>query len=166
MKTTEPRVIVAIDPGASGGIAIQNIAIRCLPMPKAMTDLIDILRDIAEEDKDALVVMENVPKFVAGMQTSASAMATLHANVGYIRGVIDTLGLRLKEVKPKQWQSAVDAGEKKNYGKKWKSHLKDLALRRYPYLGKSVTLKTADALLILSAITDEHPKGHSNESSD
>lgn len=163
MRTTNPRIIVAIDPGSSGGIAIQNIAIRCLPMPKAMTDLIDILRDIAEEDPNALVVMENVPKFIAGMQTSASAMATLHSNVGYIRGVIDTLGLRLKEVKPKQWQTAVDAGEKKNYGKRWKAHLKDLALRRYPYLGKSVTLKTADALLILSAVTDEPAKGTHDE---
>lgn len=155
-----PPVIVAIDPGASGGIAIQNVSVTCQPMPKSVTDIITILKDVSmEANGDVLVVIEDVPKFVAGMQTSSSAMATLHANVGYIKGVVDALGLRLKEIKPRQWQQAVGAGEKKLHGNRWKAHLKDLAIRRYPHLGKAVTLKTADALLILSAITDS-PKGN------
>lgn len=156
-----PSIVVAIDPGASGGIAVWNAAINCFPMPKSATDIVLFLRDIAEADGDALVVIEDVPKFVAGMKTSASAMATLHANVGYIKGVVDTLGLRLKEIKPKDWQAAVGAGKKKDH-EKWKPHLKDLALRAYPFLGKAVTLKTADALLILAAVTKGTRNGKFN----
>ena len=151
----QPLIIVAIDPGASGGIAIYNAAIQCMAMPKSITNLVTILQVLAQESHgNALVIVEDVPKFVAGMQTSPSAMATLHANVGYIKGVVDALGLRLKEVKPRQWQQAVGAGEKKQYGNRWKAHLKDLAVRRFPFLGKSVTLKTADALLILASYID------------
>jgi hypothetical protein len=40
-------------------------------------------------------------------------------------------------------------GEKKSHGPRWKAHLKGRAQALYPNL--SVTLKTADALLILEA---------------
>lgn len=160
-----PPAIVAIDPGVNGGFAISNIAIAAYPMPKAMTDILTLLRDISEAcDNNLVVVMEEPPKFIAGMQTAQSAMATLHENVGYLKGVIDTLGIPLKLVKPKVWQQAIEAGDKKSYGNKWKAHLKDMALRRFPYLGKKVTLKTADALLILAYVIDSKPakKEHYN----
>lgn len=150
MMNTEPQAILAIDPGVNGGMAVSNVAIAAVPMPKAMTDIVNHIRYIAKHTKNVVVYMEDPPKYIAGMQTAQSAMATLHENVGYLKGVIDTLGLPLKLVKPKVWQQFVGAGEKKTYGNKWKAHLKDLALREYPYLGRKVTLKTADALLILS----------------
>jgi hypothetical protein len=40
-------------------------------------------------------------------------------------------------------------GVKKTYGTRWKAHLKERAQALYPHL--TVTLKTADALLILEA---------------
>ena len=77
-------------------------------------------------------------------------MGKLHRNVGYIIGVLDALLVPTKLIKPRVWQAKVGAGSKKDYGDRWKAHLKDLAARRFPSLGKSITLKTADALLILS----------------
>lgn len=152
-------ITVAIDPGASGGFALNNACISCFAMPKSRTDIVELFCDLAEEHgRDVLVVMEDPPKFVAGMATSASAMATLHSNVGYIQGVVDTLGFQLRLVKPQTWQKAIGAGEKKTYGKDWKAHLKDMAFRRFPFLGKAVTLKTADALLILAYAIDSKQK--------
>lgn len=157
------RVVVAVDPGASGGFATNTSCISCKPMPKSRTDIVEFFCELKMvHGDDVTVVMEDVPKFLAGMKTSASSMATLHSNVGYIQGVVDTLGFQLILVKPQVWQKAIEAGEKKSYGNRWKAHLKDMALRRFPYLGKAVTLKTADALLILAYVIDQQPRSNND----
>lgn len=153
------HTIIAIDPGASGGIALfehGTYRIKCHPMPKALSDFRIAVEDIIgiNEPNSVLAVVEDVPKFVAGMQTSAAGMAKLHQNYGYILGVLDANGVSVKTIRPQEWQKKVGAGDKKTYGTRWKAHLKDLAARRFPMLGKYVTLKTADALLILSTELD------------
>lgn len=154
VKINKYDFVIAIDPGASGGIAKATHLggsewdIDLEPMPKSITTIVEIFDPFV--CTNTLVVVEEVPKFVAGMQTSATAMATLHQNFGYLLGVIDAMGLKLITVRPQEWQKTVGAGAKKNYGNKWKAHLKDLAVRRFPEIKKGITLKTADALLILS----------------
>lgn len=163
---TDNTIYVAIDPGTSGGLAIYNDGtLKVYAMPKAQTDLIELLGQFGGTGKKVSCIVEDVPKFVSGV-TTPSSMAKLHYNFGYLVGIIDTLGYRLRLVRPQQWQKDVGAGSKKDYGNKWKAHLKDLALRRFPELGSAVTLKTADALLILSTQLDYQPnkkKGDSNE---
>lgn len=152
MRPQAYDTIIAIDPGASGGIAWKwmNAKIAyCAPMPKASTDIVRLIRDAAKGE--TLCAIEDIPKFVAGMQTSAAGMAKLHRNYGYLLGILDTLGVTVLTVRPQVWQKAIGAGNKKSYGSRWKAHLKDIAVRRFPELHKEVTLKTADALLILAS---------------
>lgn len=151
-------IIIAIDPGASGGIAWRCLSdgqTLCCPMPKAWTDLYPLISQAYNlHEGGVLAIVEDVPKFVAGMQTSAAGMAKLHQNYGYILGTLDALGYKVKTIRPQEWQKQIGAGDKKSYGTRWKAHLKELAARRFPELGKAVTLKTADALLILSTQLD------------
>jgi hypothetical protein len=56
---------------------------------------------------------------------------------------------RIEYLPPKKWQQALGLGDKKTHGNRWKAHLKGRAQALYPQL--TVTLKTADALLILEA---------------
>ena len=70
-------------------------------------------------------------------------------NCGFMKGVVQTLGIKLELVRPQVWQKAFGLGTAAGCASKtvWKNKLKAEAQRRFPHL--SVTLKTADALLIL-----------------
>jgi hypothetical protein len=161
----EDEIIIAIDPGSSGGIVVYcNDKMTIYAMPSSHTDLVEILGQFRHCASKVLCMVEDVPRFVSGI-TTPSSMAKLHYNFGYLVGIIDTMGFRLKLVRPQDWQKAVSAGSKKDYGTKWKAHLKDIARRRFPELGAVVTLKTADALLILSTYLDKqtNKKEHKHE---
>ena len=80
---------------------------------------------------------------------SGSSMATMFRNYGRIEGLLAAYGARIEYLPPKKWQQALGLGEKKTHGARWKAHLKGRAQALYPQL--TVTLKTADALLILEA---------------
>lgn len=152
--------ILAIDPGASGGLAFYDANeddISLMPFPKARTDFAEIMAGLSRRDDAVYVYVEEVPKFIAGDKASASAIATLHQNFGYILGVLDAYDFPICLVKPKVWQESVDAGIKKAYGPRWKAHLKDLAARTFPQCERAITLKTADAVLILThALLQNH----------
>lgn len=141
-------VALAIDPGASGGIATLQAdgTVALAPMPKSDTELRDFLESLSPDSPR--VFLERIPGFVAGMATPAAAMAKLHRQFGYIQGLCDAYRLPVHLVTPQQWQKAIGAGSKKDYGDRWKGHLRDIAARLYPNV-KGLTLKTSDALLIL-----------------
>ena len=63
--------------------------------------------------------------------------------------VLAAFEARIEYLPPKKWQTTLGLGDKKTHGPRWKAHLKGRAQALYPNL--SVTLKTADALLILEA---------------
>lgn len=165
--TKEFDQIIAIDPGSSGGLAFWrswpngNRHLSASPMPKTRVDLAQLIDDSIYGDfGDTLFVVEDVPKFIAGMNTPPSAMATLHQNFGFLLGLISAhiyghqmeRSVQLILRKPADWQKAVSAGTKSYWGKDWKHHLKELACSIYPSLANhgEITLKTADALLILA----------------
>ncbi len=164
--TKEFDQIVAIDPGANGGLAFWRKGshmedISCGPMPKTRADLAMLIDDIVHLDfESTLFVVEDVPKFIAGMNTPPSAMATLHQNFGFLLGAISSYiyGRQLERSvqlilrKPADWQKAVNAGTKSYWGKGWKHHLKELACSLYPAHSREITLKTADAMLILAPL--------------
>jgi hypothetical protein len=142
---------IAIDPGVSGGIAYTDTdgSVHALPMPETLHDLERHLWIICKEDAPeiAIVFLEELPKFAGKM--SGSSMATMFRNYGRIEGMLASYGVRIEYLRPQVWQKALGLGDKKSHGARWKAHLKGRAQALYPQL--TVTLKTADALLILEA---------------
>lgn len=137
---------LAIDPGVSGGIAYVDTdgTTHALAMPATLGDILAQLRILAT---GGTCFIEELPKFAGRM--GASAMGTMFRNYGRIEGMLSTLGCRIEYIRPQAWQKVHSLGSKKDHGTKWKNHLKGRAQALFPHL--TVTLKTADALLILEA---------------
>jgi hypothetical protein len=138
---------IAIDPGASGGIAYdaEPGIVDAIPMPDTVVDLADALRALKLKGA-TMAFLEEIPKFAG---SNGSAMIKLGIRYGEVRGILAAFCFRVVELPPKAWQKTLGLGVKKTYGARWKAHLKERAQALYPHL--SVTLKTADALLILEA---------------
>jgi hypothetical protein len=145
---------IAIDPGVGGGIAYIDTdgSTHALPMPGTLHDMdtqlmiLCTVHNTTSADTPTVFV-EELPKFAGKM--SGSSMATMFRNYGRIEGLLAAYGARIEYLPPKKWQSALGLGDKKTHGARWKAHLKGRAQALYPQL--TVTLKTADALLILEA---------------
>lgn len=149
------KTIVAIDPGASGGIAFQHGdgKAACMPMPETEGDILDILRTIknesAFEETEPVAFVEEVGGYTAGNPAPGSAMFNFGRGFGFILGVLQSHKYRVELVRPQKWQQPLGIGKASGCAKKteWKGKLKEKAQQLYPHL--KVTLKTADALLIL-----------------
>jgi crossover junction endodeoxyribonuclease RuvC len=147
------RTIIAIDPGLSGGVAVQWFGKRnCWAMPETQGDLLALVREIREaalaERCEVVCVLEQVSGF-AGRAQPGSSMFRFGEHFGFIKGVVQALGIRLVLVRPQVWQKGFGLGTASACRTKseWKNKLKAEAQRRFPQL--NVTLKTADALLML-----------------
>ena len=138
---------LAIDPGAAGGIAYdaEPGIVEAIPMPDTVVDLADVLRHLKTKGCTT-AFLEEIPKFAG---PNGSSMIKLGIRYGEVRGILAAFCCRVVEFPPKTWQKTLGLGVKKTYGTRWKAHLKERAQALYPHL--SVTLKTADALLILEA---------------
>lgn len=156
------KTILAIDPGVSGGIAISRFGkVECYAMPDTQGDLLALLRSFRAaadvEGHNLVCVLEEVSGF-AGKAQPGSAMFRFGEHFGFVKGVIQALEIRLVLVRPQVWQKGFGLGTASACRTKteWKNKLKAEAQRRFPHL--SVTLKTADALLILehALTTDAH----------
>lgn len=143
-------LFLAIDPGSSGGYAYRvgkTGSVVASNLPETDTDTLDELRCLLlRAGGQGELHIESVSPFTKTPGMGAS-MAKLYGGQRFIIGVAMTLGYRIVEVHPKKWQSHFELGNKKDHGKDWKNHLKDKAQRRFPQI--KVTLKTADALLLL-----------------
>ncbi len=123
-------------------------------MPETQGDLLERLRELKNvaglEGDELVCVLEEVSGF-AGKAQPGSAMFRFGEHFGFIKGVIQALGIRLVMVRPQVWQKGFGLGTASACASKseWKNKLKAEAQRRFPQL--DVTLKTADALL--SSIT-------------
>ena len=147
------KTILAIDPGLSGGIAVARMGeVECWPMPGTQGDLLALVREIktaaAVEGGELVCVLEEVSGF-AGKAQPGSAMFRFGEHFGFIKGVVQALEVRLVLVRPQVWQKGFGLGTASACRTKseWKNKLKAEGQRRFPQL--NVTLKTADALLIL-----------------
>jgi hypothetical protein len=137
---------VAIDPGASGGLAwmdADRIA-HCEPMPEGMSAQADRLRALAAELPGLVAVMERTGSYMPG--NSGPAAVTFARHCGHLEAITYTLGLPTEQVAPGVWQKALGALPKEKPERK--RTIKELMARRFPAL--AVTLKTADALGILT----------------
>jgi hypothetical protein len=147
------KTIIAIDPGVSGGVAVSAFGnTACHAMPATQGDVLEMIRDIKRaadiEQAETICVLEEVSGF-AGKAQPGSAMFKFGEGFGFLKGVIQTLGIKLVLVRPQVWQKAFGLGTASRCASKteWKNKLKAEAQRRFPEL--PVTLATADALLIL-----------------
>lgn len=139
---------MAIDPGASGGIAWTEpeCGTNAIGMPDTVVDIADHLRYLFIQKGCRTAFLEEIPKFAG---PNGAAMIKLGIRYGEIRGILATLGLKVVELPPKLWQKTLGLGGKATHGTRWKAYLKEKAQAYHPQL--TVTLKTADALLILEA---------------
>lgn len=143
-------ITIAIDPGASGGLAWRETdgQTGCCKMPDTEGDVVDLLRHLSISGP-ATAYVEKVGGFTGGAGQPGSAMFRFGRGVGVLHGALLALGVRTIEVTPQKWQGWLGIGTSKGSASKtaWKAKLKAEAQRRYPC--QKVTLATADALLIL-----------------
>jgi hypothetical protein len=140
-------VILAIDPGASGGIAEREGAeYFCTKMPKTEGDILCWLRLRVPR---VAVIEDQVGCVGPGIKVSSASMFSFGRHFGFVLGSLQSQGWRIHLVRPQKWQSALSLGKRRDSASQteWKNKLKQRAQQLYP--GIDVTLNTADALLLL-----------------
>lgn len=147
-------LIIGIDPGKSGGIAWSDGAtVESFGMPQSDIEIIDDLRELGNQSflnngtRPPCVFLEKVGGFI-GKPQPGSAMFKFGRGYGFLMGAMLSMGWEIHLVTPQKWQKALSLGKRGERSPvEWKRHLKDEAARLFP--SQKVTLKTADALLIL-----------------
>lgn len=149
MKT----VLVAVDPGASGAVAVRCPDGKIFVVPfsdeSSARDLFEATAEAAEaEGNEILVFIEKVGGFVGGRGNPGNAMFNFGRNFGFYLGLCAAMRLRTELVSPNVWQKAFPTRAKSSEDKiAHKRELKEHAARLFPKI--KVTLINADALLIL-----------------
>lgn len=147
------HTILAIDPGASGGLA-WGLGTAASPatanMPADPNLLYGLLEDISLSSISPIhAFVEKVGGFI-GKEQPASRAFTFGANYGAILGVLAAMEIPTTLVLPQIWQKSLSLGNSTAHAKgKWKSYLATCARRLYPKT--KVTLANADAVLIFHA---------------
>lgn len=142
---------IACDPGASGGFAwTDGETTECAPMPPTDVDVCELLAHLSTKAKEIDIYLEEPPAF-AGKLIPSSASFKLGQNHGVILGTSICSGFKLHRVRPQAWMKAHPVGTKGDRTtSQWKGALRARAKELYPDVD-GITLKTADALLILDA---------------
>lgn len=141
-------VLLAIDPGRSGGVAWIDRAgvVRAVPMPEGMSAQVDLLRRLTDAVplQELEAWMEKTGTHVQGNSASASAKFARHC--GHLEAALYALRVPVRQVVPGKWMRSLGAlpGDKKAR----KAAIREEMARRHPHL--RVTLKVADALGVLS----------------
>jgi hypothetical protein len=170
--------LLAIDPGASGGLAIKHgDQVEAFKMPETPRDTCDIIKAaIAKtgDHKQVKCYMEKVGGFIAGNPAPGSAMFNFGKGVGEIHGMLIALQVAFEEVPPQRWQRALGIPSKglarAEYTPTMTKEQRSLEKRRVSSINNrintvwknrlkemaqqlnpwiTVTLKTSDTLLIL-----------------
>jgi len=144
------KTIVAIDPGASGGIAIslEGSTPAFTHMPETVHDLAELLEPAKHGNAHAY--LEQVGGYVGGAGAPGSAMFNFGQNYGQIIGILAAYQIPFTLVRPQKWQGALSLGNSKGMTKtEWKNKLKAKAQQLFP--SSKITLATADAALIWHA---------------
>ena len=145
--------IIAIDPGASGGMVWdEDGKTNAIKMPPSALDIVLFLQRIAVKTRGQVVELHLESPSTGGWGAAGlSSVAKLFRNVGGLEYAGLMVGWKVNLIDPKKWQRAHgmarDKGETKTA---WKNRLKTRAESLFPD-GVHVTLSTADALLIYNA---------------
>ena len=145
------KPIIAIDPGAAGGIAWtdRDGEAHAEPMPSGMTAQADLLRSLAASLPGAGAVLEKVGGYMPG--NSGPAACTFARHCGHLEAALYLLGVPSEQVAPGVWMKKA-LGALPSEKPERKRTIREAMARRYPAL--NVTMKTADALGILTWATE------------
>lgn len=140
--------LIAIDPGASGGIAWTDDdgIVRAEPMPEGMTAQADWFSDFYGKTSFVeypKVIMEKAGAYQPG--NSGVAAATFARHCGHLEAMLYVMGYSVEQISPQKWMKPFNLPRDKAERKR---AVKEQMARLYPHL--TVTLKTADALGILT----------------
>jgi hypothetical protein len=140
------KPIIAIDPGASGGIAWRDQGghVHAENMPGTFTDIADRLMELRLALEDPRAVVEKVGGYMPG--NAAPAAVKFGRHNGHIEMALYCLGISTTQITPQKWMKRLGTMPKDKKARKNKIKT-DMACL-YPAV--SVTLKTADALGILT----------------
>lgn len=145
------RLLGAVDPGLSGGIAWRTVdgEYHACKMPQTVQDLHHKLHEITHSDPHAVFLMEKVGKHRMG--NSAQSSATFARHVGHLEMSLVANAIMTEEITATKWMKEVVPGRPKGVEsaqvRARKNYIKDKMQRKHPYL--KVTLATADALGVL-----------------
>lgn len=146
-----PIVVLGIDPGGSGGLALlpaeprdapdfEHNFIAAYPMPESPRDLHDLLAE--HRHKIIMATMEDVH----AMPTNGSISGfKLGRNAGWIEGFLIALKIPYEKISPQKWTKHLSLVGGKPGTEKKNLH-KVRAQQWFPNL--KITHATADALLI------------------
>lgn len=144
--------IIAVDPGANGGIAwIDGDGVTHTEyMPPTYTDLADFMRSLKVNLVPDMAngVIEKVGGYVPGNSGPSAAKFARHC--GHIEMLFYCLGISTKFVAPSVWQRKLGSLPKDK--KDRKNAIKQMMAARFPHI--NVTLKNADALGLLATEID------------
>jgi hypothetical protein len=149
---------LAIDPGALGGFAWQlsdSDLVQAKSMQKDNKENAVFIRSFNLASKIPKVIIEDVPSF-AGTNRPGSRMFPLGFNCGLLEGASLACLMTVIKIRPHEWQKHFNIGGRSDCKdpQDWKRRLKEHAQLLFPYL--KVTLKTADALLLLAYAKNKH----------
>ena len=144
------KLTIGIDPGKSGGYAIawggkHSINLHSLGEDFEFVEHMQDLKDHPDVTSIEAVV-ELVPPFV-GKKIPSSSSFKLGENYGFLKGVLRSLEIPFTLVRPQEWQKGL-SGLSGLTSNKRKKVLMNHAKQFFPTT-KGLTLKTADAILIL-----------------
>ena len=142
-------IIIGIDPGLSGGVAVfdglifEDKARPFSTMAEMEKFILEYVKDTGVSSVKAFV--EEPPAFFPGAGGGLASQSKLHRNFGQYEGLLMGLRIPFETVSPKKWQKSLP-GLAKLKGVERKRALHNLAAQRYPQI--KPTLKTCDAILI------------------
>jgi hypothetical protein len=154
-----PDVTICADPGVNGGFAVASgDVVELHAMPGTEKEIVELLSYWIRPSMRTRLFIEHVSGFI-GAAHPGSRMFTFGENFGFIKGWAAGVGIPYELVGPFQWQQRLGIGlrSEREDSPQWKRALKGEALRRFPELKSSITLKTADALLIWDFVRLHRP---------
>ena len=146
-------LIVAIDPGVNGGLALldQDGLVTVQKMPGTDFEVVSFLVEVSNTAKEIDCYLEEPPLF-AGKNIPGSAIGKLMWNTGVLYGAAVAMGWKIHRIRPAIWQKTHTCGTKGELTTtQWKNKLKARAAELFPSV--DVTLWNADALLIFDSAT-------------
>lgn len=146
-------IYIGVDPGASGGLAcISNTHVWAHHMPSTTADVWDWFIH-CQVDDDSVAVIERVH---AMPKQGVTSMFKFGQSYGMLDAMLTAVGIPYEHVLPSVWQRGlqIPSRRKTETRTEWKNRLKEKAQQLFP--GVSITLKTADALLIAEYCKRKH----------
>lgn len=135
---------IGIDPGTNGGIAVlddSGAVIFLRKMPETPQDLIDALRQFADDSRCTLEKVGGMPG------NGGMSMFNFGKGYGHLEMALLSLKIPTETVTPQKWEKTYQLGSSRDVKKtEWKNRLKAKAQQLFP--GERITLAVCDALLI------------------